>query len=94
MNRRTRVLLGVNIALLAAVALVGFSPDVQAQLGLRSHFLMVAGSGESERTDRIWILDTREIELATMQWNDSTQGLKTTSTRSVKKDIDAILKTR
>ena len=94
MNKRTRMLLLLNIVLLAAVGLVGFSTDVQAQLGLRSHYLMVAGAGESEKTDRIWMLDTREIELATMQWDGSIQGLKTTSTRSVKNDIDTILKTR
>ncbi|MDG2292248.1 MAG: hypothetical protein P8L37_06285 [Phycisphaerales bacterium] len=94
MNRRTRTLLLLNVALLIAVGLVGFSTDVQAQLGLRSHYLMVAGAGESEKTDRIWMLDTREIGLAAMQWDDSSQSLKTSSTRSVKNDIDTILKSR
>jgi hypothetical protein len=94
MSRRTRTLLIVNVALLIAVGLVGFSTEVQAQLGLRSHYLMIAGDGESEDSDRIWMLDTREIELATIQWNDSTQSLQANATRSVKKDISSILKSR
>ncbi len=94
MSRRTRALLIVNVALLIAIGLVGFSTEVQAQLGLRSHYLMVAGHGESEDSDRIWMLDTREIELATIQWDDSTQSLNANATRSVKNDISAILKTR
>ena len=44
----SRFLLGMNAVLLLLIALVMWSPTVQAQLGLRGHYLLVAGAGESE----------------------------------------------
>lgn len=92
--RCSRPLLLLNIGLLVVIGLVCWSPSVQAQLGLRSHYLMVAGDGESEDSDRVWMLDTREINLAALQWNTNGQGFRPTASRSVKRDIENILKTR
>ena len=64
----SRFLLGLNAMLLLLVALVTWSPTVQAQLGLRGHYLLVSGAGESERSDRVWVFDTRGAELITLQW--------------------------
>jgi hypothetical protein len=83
-----------NIVLLTAVALLGWSPTVQAQFGLRTHYLMVSGQGESEQSDRIWVLDTRAGELATMRWLDGAAGFRATAHRVVQQDIENILKSR
>ena len=93
-TRRTRRLLLVNLVLLAAVALIGFSPTVQAQLGLRTHYLMVSGQGAVKQSDRVWVLDTRSGELATMRWLDGGVGFRSTAHRVVQQDIENILKNR
>ena len=83
-----------NLVLLTAVALLGWSPAVQAQLGLRTHYLMVSGQGTSERSDRVWVLDTRSGELATMRWLDGGGGFRATAHRVVQQDIENILNSR
>lgn len=93
-TRRTRTLVLLNIVLLSAVALLGWSPTVQAQLGLRSHYLMVSGRGESAQSDRVWMLDSRTAELATMRWLDGGTGFRATAHRMVQRDIENILKSR
>ena len=93
-TRRTRTLLLANLVLLTAVALIGFSPAVQAQLGLRTHYLMVSGLGPAKQSDRVWVLDTRSGELATMRWLDGGLGFRSTAHRIVQQDIANILNNR
>jgi len=83
-----------NLVLLSAVVLLGWSPTVQAQLGLRSHYLMVSGQGKSQQSDRIWVLDTRSGELGTMRWIDGGAGFRATAHRVIQQDIENILKSR
>lgn len=84
----------LNAVLLLAVALVTWSPTVQAQLGQRSNYLMVTGSGDEEHTDLIWILDTHSGRLATVNWSESGQGMNAASGRNIQQDIENILRTR
>lgn len=90
----SRMLLGINVVLLLLVALVAWSPAVQAQLGLRGHYLVVAGAGESERSDRVWVFDARGGELITLQWMNPGQGIRSTAHRNIQRDIENILRTR
>ncbi|MEE3001857.1 MAG: hypothetical protein VX908_04080 [Planctomycetota bacterium] len=90
----SRFLLGMNAVLLLLIALVMWSPTVQAQLGLRGHYLLVAGAGESERSDRVWVFDTRGAELITLQWMEPGQGIRSTAHRNIHRDIENILRTR
>ena len=90
----SRFLLGMNAVLLLLIALVMWSPTVQAQLGLRGHYLLVAGAGESERSDRVWVFDTRGAELITLQWTEPGQGIRSTAHRNIHRDIENILRTQ
>ena len=90
----SRFLLGLNMLLLLLIALATWSPAVQAQLGLRGHYLLVAGAGESERSDRVWVFDTRGAELITLQWMEPGQGIRSTAHRNIHRDIENILRTR
>ena len=84
----------LNAVLLLAVALVTWSPAVQAQLGQRSNYLMVTGSGDQEHTNLVWILDTRSGRLATVNWSETGQGMNPAAGRNIQQDIENILRTR
>ncbi|MDG2199864.1 MAG: hypothetical protein P8K80_01610 [Phycisphaerales bacterium] len=87
-------LIVVNAVLLLVLVSSLASPYVQAQLGRRSNFLMVAGEGERTATNIVWILESRNGELITIDWADAGQGMNAKAHRNVQRDIAAILKAR
>ena len=87
-------LIAINAVLLLVLVSSLTSPYVQAQLGRRSNFLMVAGAGERDATNIAWILESRNGELITIDWADAGQGMKAKAHRNIQRDIAAILKAR
>jgi len=94
-SRRGLLSLVVINALLLLVLVTSLaSPYVQAQLGQRSNFLMVAGQGDRAATNIVWVLESRNGELITIDWADAGQGMKAKAHRNIQRDISAILKAR
>lgn len=94
-RRRLIPLVVVNAVLLLVLISSLTSPFVQAGLGgRRGSFLMVAGEGERAATNLVWILESRNGELISVDWLDAGQGMKAKAHRNIQADIESIIKSR
>lgn len=92
MSRRSlRVLLTVNVLLLAALAVVSFSSGpVSAQLGMRGDYVMIAGAvtGRSDQ-DAVYIFDLKSQKVAALLFDTRKNRLQPIAGRVVSNDLRA-----
>lgn len=90
MNRKSlAALLVLNVALLAALAVLSFGPAAQAQQAnrLRGNYLMTLGEIRGVTSTVVYIYDTKNRELLPVTFDG--RKLKTlTTTREIGPDLD------
>ena len=91
MRQRRRVLIGVNLALLASVLALHWasSPGVaQDQPRGRGSYLMVGGEIQGGNSNAIYVLDTANEELVALRWNQSRSQLELLGFSDTRRDAD------
>ncbi len=91
MNRKTlRALLALNVVLLVALVLVGFTPQpAQGQFASRSEYIMVAGKvvGRKQQS-AVYILDLATARIAAVMYNSSSDKFEEIDRVSMRRDND------
>lgn len=64
-----KALLAVNAALLAALGVVRFAPEADAQVRPRGEYLMLGGEVAGAKPQVVWILDQVHEELVAVSWS-------------------------
>jgi hypothetical protein len=75
---RHALLMGVNLSLLALLAIVTFAGPAHGQraaVRARGDYTMVAGPIQGGNTSAIWIVDAVNQEMVVLRWNDGTKSL-------------------
>ncbi|MBI1372687.1 MAG: hypothetical protein GC159_07980 [Phycisphaera sp.] len=96
MNRRTvRALAALNVALLAALAVAGWtSPRASAQANFNQpQYLMLAGQSPGSTSSTLYIIDTNRNAMMSVRLEPRTKGrreLVPTGVRDVTGDFDVI----
>ncbi len=89
MRRQRKVLIGVNVGLLMAAAVVHWAASPgQAQSDPRSRgsYLIIGGEIQGGDANAIYVLDTINEELLAVRWNHSRRVLEVLGYRDVRRD--------
>lgn len=93
MNRRSlRALIVLNAVLLAAVAVVSFSPSpAQAQFGNRGNYLMIAGETTANpQQETIYVMELNSGRIASMTFNSNNNQLTVLGARDAGSDLQRV----
>jgi hypothetical protein len=92
--RGVAALLALNAALLAALALVVWSPAAEAQQRPRGDYTMVAGRAANAGPSVVWVVDQTNEELIALVWNAAVGRLEGLGYRSLVTDGSGMLRSR
>ncbi len=92
MHHRRRALLGVNLALLAALFAIHFAASPgraqDAHNRGRGSYLMIGGEIQGGNANAIYILDTANEEMIAVRWDTSRSRLEGLGYRDIRRDAD------
>jgi hypothetical protein len=92
--REVAALVALNAALLAALALVVWSPAAEAQQRPRGDYTMVAGRVVNAGPAVVWVVDQTNEELIALVWNAAAGRLEGLGYRNLVTDGSGLLRTR
>ena len=81
-----RALLALNAILLALLAAVTLSPEVNAQARSRGSYAMVAGAANNIQSSAVYIVDAINQELAVVNYDGTTRALTGINYRNLAAD--------